>query len=165
FGPFQQVTSVTISNEADYPDHTIAKVRVQLENSYIILELAYNEDNKVDGINVLATEEMDENNSAATETNEDNGVLASSFLEAVFTGNIEEAASYLSPDLNDSDVDSLKVMAEEAEENYGSYNEIGAARAGNGSAVVNVIFEEGSAMFNVVFDDNMYITDFSIYTQ
>ncbi len=176
FGAFDSVSSVTIGSDPDYPDHTIAKVKVKLADSYIIMELAYNESQQVDGINILATEEMagasgtEEANSGAsvnsTPTASDRGTAAKAFLTAVFSGDMETATAYLGEDTqSDSAVTSIAAMVTEAESNYGAYEEIGAVNDSGDTVLVNVLFTDGSSMFEISFDDNNKIVGFSIYAQ
>lgn len=166
FGGFVEVASVTVANEADYPDHTIAKVKVKLENSYIIWELAYDENQDLDGLNLLATEEMEE--VAPNTGNSPYTGAAGEFLENAFTGNVEEAAASLSGETQGTDaVDSLTVMVDEAVASYGDFQEVGAVESGAAENTVNatVIFQSGSAIFQLTFDDQGKISDFSVYAQ
>lgn len=166
FGSFVEVASVTVANEADYPDHTISRVKVKLENSYVILELAYDQNQALDGLNLLATEEME--GMAAVTDNPSYTQSAGKFLENAFAGNVDEAVTYLAPETQGAEAaDSLAAMVDEAVASYGEFQEVGAIETAGAENAVNVtvVFQSGSAIFQLTFNDQRKITDFSVYAQ
>ncbi len=187
FGAFDSVASVTVGSDPNYPDHTLAKVKVKLATSFIILELAYDKDLKLDGLNVLASEEMNSSepivedgtenarNDGVSQTDTDDtngtdstdkGALALQFLDKAFSGDIDGAVACLAQSAQTQDsADSLSTLVAEAEANYGAYEEIGAVKDSGDTAIVNVILANGSVLFEITFDDSGKISGFSLYAQ
>lgn len=139
--------------------YTFATVEIQCAEGLFQAVICLDDD-RIEGVQIYS-DDLDEEKTSDAEITAD-AEIASAFAKALFSGDYETAASFMSEEYSKTmNQTACAALITEANASYGAFVEVGAVSVTGDTAHINVVFEQKSVIFAAVFNGEGSIDSFT----